>query len=94
MLLGSFGNYPIFTAIAASALVIGAAYSLRLAQRTLFGPLQAPPVSDLDAREVLLMLALAAALVYLGLHPQPFLDMAQQTLDHFPLASLTAGVQP
>ena len=98
-LAGAFRPYPLLTMIATSTLVFGAAYSLRIAHKTIFGPLNVATVADTDNREGTVMLAMAVLLLLLGLHPQPVIDMAQQTLDHIgslsmPYHHLTTGVQP
>jgi NADH:ubiquinone oxidoreductase subunit 4 (subunit M) len=60
-----------------------------IAQKTFFGTLQLPVAVDFDRRETAMMLSMALLLIVMGLHPQPLLDLAQQTLDHFSM-----GVQP
>ena len=85
ILVGSFATYPIFTIIASSGLILAAVYSLAIAQKTFFGPLKLDSALDLDRREVLMMLSMAMLLIGMGLHPQPLIDLAQLTLDQFPL---------
>jgi NADH-quinone oxidoreductase subunit M len=89
VLVGSFRTYPWLTALAASGLILAAAYSLMIAQKTFFGTLQLPVAVDFDRRETAMMLSMALLLIIMGLHPQPLLDLAQQTLDHFSM-----GVRP
>jgi NADH-quinone oxidoreductase subunit M len=89
VLVGSFRTYPWLTALAASGLILAAVYSLRIAQKTFFGTLKLPAAVDFDRRETAMMLSMALLLIVMGLHPQPLLDLAQQTLDHFSM-----GVQP
>ena len=85
ILVGSFATYPIFTIIASSGLILAAVYSLAIAQKTFFGPLKLDSAVDLDRREVLMMLSMAILLIGMGLHPQPLIDLAQQTLNQFPI---------
>jgi NADH-quinone oxidoreductase subunit M len=94
VLLGSFKSYPVTTAISATALVFGAVYSLKIAQETFFGPLKLAKTHDLDFREVLLMLILAASLIYMGLHPQTLIDISQQSINHLTILDATKGAQP
>jgi NADH-quinone oxidoreductase subunit M len=89
VLVGSFRTYPWLTALAASGLILAAVYSLMIAQKTFFGTLKLPAAVDFDRRETAMMLSMALLLIVMGLHPQPLLDLAQQTLDHFSM-----GVQP
>jgi len=87
VLLGSFPSYPIFTIIAALGLILAAVYSLAIAQRTFFGPLKLGEALDLDTREILMMTSMAVILLWMGLHPQPLIDLAQHTLNQFPLGA-------
>jgi len=82
VLLGAFksawpvyqlGNgLPLALSVAAvSGVVLGALYMLRFALATLYGPAKAPhqPLADLNAREKTILLALVAAVFWLGLFP-------------------------
>ncbi len=85
ILLGTFKVSLPITLFATSGLVLGAAYSLIMVQRTLHGaPQDATPIRDLGWRELGMMLTLMAILVWLGLYPQPILDTS---------AAVMAGVQ-
>jgi NADH-quinone oxidoreductase subunit M len=82
VLLGSFRGawpaleagdaYPLYmSATAVTGVVLGALYMLRFAQRFLFGDARVPhgPVSDLVAREKLILVAIVAAVLALGVCP-------------------------
>jgi len=63
---------------AASALVWGAAYTLWMVKRVYFGPVANDDVqqlSDINAREFLMLGLLAIAVLYMGLYPKPFTDV-------------------
>ena len=80
VLLGSFEHYPWYTVIAASGLILAAIYSLLIIYKTFFGPYGSqltPVVADTSLRESLTLLSMCVILVYMGLHPQPILDMVQ-----------------
>ena len=65
-------------ALAATALVFGAAYTLWMVKRVYFGPVANHHVAellDLNAREVLIMAVLAVAVLWMGLYPKPFTDV-------------------
>ena len=65
-------------AIAATALVSGAAYSLWMYKRVYFGAVtnhHVRELSDLNAREFGLMAVLAAATLAMGVYPKPFTDV-------------------
>jgi NADH-quinone oxidoreductase subunit M len=64
--------------IAATTLVLGAAYSLWMYKRVIFGELgnaQVAELSDIGAREFLILLLLAAAVLWMGVYPKPFTDL-------------------
>jgi len=63
--------------LAATALISGAAYTLWMVKRVYFGRVTHEHVrtlSDLSARETLVMTLLAAATLYLGVYPKPITD--------------------
>ena len=92
VLVGSFQTYPWLTALAASGLILAAVYSLMIAQRTFFGSLKLGTAADFDSRETAMMLSMAFLLILMGLHPQPLLDIAEQTLVH--TSSMLMETQP
>ena len=63
---------------AASALVFGAAYTLWMYKRVYLGPVANDDVkalSDINAREFLMLALLAVAVLYMGIFPKPFTDV-------------------
>jgi NADH-quinone oxidoreductase subunit M len=65
-------------AIAATALISGAAYSLWMYKRVYFGEMvndKVRKLEDLDAREFAIMAVLAVATLFMGLYPKPFTDV-------------------
>jgi len=81
--------------LAATVLIIGAAYTLWMVRRVVFGPITHPSVvalSDLGTRERLLLSVLAAVMLGFGLWPQALLGMADasvtQLLAHVALPKL------
>jgi NADH-quinone oxidoreductase subunit M len=76
---------PWYALLAGTALVLGALYILRMLQKFVFGPLREPAheghghghhheVRDLNGREILSMLPLAAGCIVIGLWPKPLLS--------------------
>jgi NADH-quinone oxidoreductase subunit M len=64
-------------AIAATTLVLGAAYSLWMYKRVIFGAVGSPAVAklrDIDGREFLALGLLAAAVLFMGIYPAPIID--------------------
>jgi NADH-quinone oxidoreductase subunit M len=66
--------------LAATALIFGAAYSLWMAKRVIFGAVtnaHVEELTDLNNREFLMLGILALATLYMGLYPAPFTDVMQ-----------------
>ena len=82
VLLGLFSVQPWLAAAASLGLVTAAVYSLWMMQQAFQGaPDTRRNMADFDGREMLAMAAMMFALLWLGLHPQPVLDLAQPVLD-------------
>jgi NADH-quinone oxidoreductase subunit M len=65
-------------ALAATTLVFGAAYTLWMVKRVYFGDVANADVkalADLDAREFVVLSALAIAVLWMGVYPKPFTDV-------------------
>ena len=80
---------------AASALIFGAAYTLWMFKRVYLGPVANKHVKellDISSREFLVMVLLAAAVLYMGVYPKPFTDVMQtsvtELLKHVALSKL------
>jgi NADH-quinone oxidoreductase subunit M len=70
-------------ALAASTLVLGAAYTLWMVKRVYFGAAERAAVKalcDIHPREFALLLVLAAAVMVLGLYPKPITDAMQASV--------------
>ena len=84
VILGSFQANPWFAFLAATTLVLGAAYTLWLVKRVLYGEVANDGVAaldDLNRREFLMLGILAFFVVLLGVWPAPLLDVMGPTLD-------------
>jgi NADH-quinone oxidoreductase subunit M len=69
--------------LAATALILGAAYSLWLVKRVVFGEVgnaQVATLSDLTPREFMLLGVLALATLWMGVYPAPFTDLTQTSV--------------
>jgi NADH-quinone oxidoreductase subunit M len=65
-------------ALASTALIFGAAYTLWMVKRVYFGPVANDDVralTDINAREYLMLAVLAVAVLAMGLYPKPFTDV-------------------
>ena len=74
VILAAFQHNPLVGALAAFTLIIGAAYTLWLVKRVIFGDVaneHVAELTDMNGRETLVLATLAAAVLLLGLWPQP-----------------------
>jgi NADH-quinone oxidoreductase subunit M len=64
--------------MAASTLILGAAYSLWMYKRVIFGSIANEHVrelADVNTREFVMLALLAAAVLWMGVYPKPFTDL-------------------
>ncbi len=77
ILLGSFSARPLWTAAATTGVILGAIYMLWMYRRVSFGPLvnaANEKLSDLNFREVGLLVPILFLVVLMGIYPTPFLQ--------------------
>lgn len=78
ILIGTFQTHPVWAATAFAGVVFAAAYMLRLVQGVLWGTPKGEVFwPDLDMREAVVLVTLAALVLWLGLYPAPFLEPLQ-----------------
>ena len=93
VILASFKASFWFALLAASILVVGAAYNLWLVKRVIFGEVVNPQVAkmqDLNPREFLVLGVLALAVLLLGVWPAPMLNMMEASVQHLLQQILTS----
>lgn len=81
VLIGTYAEQPVLAVIATSGVIFAAAYGMRAVQRILFESLDVAnngTLADLSGREKVVMSAFAAAILYLGILPQPVLQRAER----------------
>ena len=73
------------SATAVAGVALGALYMLWFAERLLFGAPKSPnaPLADLNRREKLVLTAIAAAIFWIGLYPQPLLEKTEPAARHY-----------
>ena len=84
ILLGAFRVTPGWTAAAASGIILGAIYMLWMFRRVFFGPLTHPEnqkLTDLNQRELLILVPVVALIIIMGIYPQPFLSRMKPAVD-------------
>ena len=85
ILQGIFVVSKVWAAFAATGIVLGAAYMLRLYQQTMLGDVTNPKnekLTDLNFREFCTFAPLLFLAVWIGLYPKPFLDRLETSVDH------------
>ncbi|MEE8526223.1 MAG: NADH-quinone oxidoreductase subunit M [Thermoanaerobaculia bacterium] len=83
VLAGSFRVSVAITVAATLGLVGATVYSLWIVQRVFQGPLpEGQSLPDLLPRELIILGSMVLVLVWLGLYPQPVLDMAESALSN------------
>jgi NADH-quinone oxidoreductase subunit M len=81
VLLGTYAEEPVLAVVATSGVIFAAAYGLRALQLLLFESFDHArhgSLRDLTAREKFVMTVFAAAILYLGIAPQPVLQRAER----------------
>lgn len=84
-LIGAFGANSWVALFATSGVILSAAYALYLYRRVIFGVLDKPSlagISDLSAREMVLLVPLVLLVLYYGVHPGPVLDASAAAVTH------------
>ena len=85
VILASFKANFWFAFLAATTLILGAAYSLWLVKRVVFGPMANDNVAkleDLNRREFFILTVLAIAVLILGLYPAPLFEVMHASIDN------------
>jgi NADH-quinone oxidoreductase subunit M len=85
VILASFKANFWIAFLAATTLIVGAAYTLWLVKRVIFGEVANENVAklkDINKREFLVLSLLAIAVLGLGLWPAPLLDVMHASVDH------------
>ena len=76
ILVGAFLHSPKAAIVAATGVVLSAAYMLWMYRRVAFGPVDHPEnrsLIDLSLREKLIMLVMVVPIFWIGIYPDPFL---------------------
>jgi NADH-quinone oxidoreductase subunit M len=85
VIVASFKANFWYAFVAALTLILGAAYTLWLVKRVIWGEVGNDGVSslkDLNAREFVVLATLAVAVLALGVRPAPLLDVMRPTVSH------------
>lgn len=85
VILGAFQVNFWYAALAATTLIFGAAYTLWMYKRVIFGEVVHATVeklTDVSPRETLVLVLLAVPVLVMGLWPYPFLDVMHVSVQH------------
>lgn len=85
VILGTFSVSGFYATIAALTLIVGAAYTLWMVKRVVFGAIKNTEVealSDLNRREFWMLSTMAAAVLLVGVWPAPLLEVMQSSVQH------------
>ncbi len=85
VILGTFSVSGFYATVAALTLVVGAAYTLWMVKRVVFGAISNPDVgslSDLNRREFWMLGSMAVAVLLLGVWPAPLLEVMESSVTH------------
>ncbi|MDR7193763.1 NADH-quinone oxidoreductase subunit M [Luteimonas terrae] len=91
VILAAFQSHPLIAFFAAMTLIIGAAYTLWLVKRVLYGEVSNAHVAalkDINAREALVLGVFAAGTLLIGVYPKPLTDLMEPSIAQ--LANLIA----
>jgi NADH-quinone oxidoreductase subunit M len=85
VILAAFQDNPLIALAAAFTLIIGAAYTLWLIKRVIFGDVgndKVAKMQDLDVREWIVLGAFAIAVLAIGIYPKPLTDLMEPAVLH------------
>jgi NADH-quinone oxidoreductase subunit M len=87
---GTFAILPVVTILSAFGVVLTAGYLLWMLKRAFYGPLNLKwsALTDASAREVIPLVVLAVAILFIGIDPQPFVSLLGPSLHQ-----ILSGVQ-
>lgn len=92
VIMAAFHSHPLIAFLAATTLIIGAAYTLWLVRRVLYGEVANAHVAalkDINAREALVLGVFAAGTLLIGVYPKPLTDLMEPSIAQ--LANLIAA---
>jgi len=95
VILGAFQSSFWIAFLAATTLIFGAAYTLWMVKRVIFGKVANDHVAELkdaNGREMLFLGVLAAAVLLMGVWPAPFLDVMHASVDELLRQAMTTKI--
>lgn len=83
VILAAFQQSPVTAFFAAMTLILGAAYTLWMVKRVIFGEVanhHVAELKDINGRETLMLLLFAAGVLALGVYPKPLTDLMDSSV--------------
>jgi NADH-quinone oxidoreductase subunit M len=92
-LLGAFQTFRTLTIVAAVTIVLTAAYMLWVIQRVYLGslPEKWKNLTDINGRELAMLVPLAAIVIFLGIYPAPLINLMTSSLNELSSVLQAAG---
>jgi NADH-quinone oxidoreductase subunit M len=97
VILAAFKANVWYAFLAATTLILGAAYTLWLVKRVIYGEVandHVAQLTDLNGREFLVLGILAAAVIVVGVWPAPLLDVMRASTEHLAQQLLLSKIAP
>ena len=95
VILGALQANFWYAFLAAMTLIVGAAYTLWMVKRVFWGPVINPEVSklnDINAREFGILAVLAVAVLWMGIYPQPVIEVMHVSIANLLEQALTTKI--
>jgi len=99
ILLGAFGSEtlgsPWFAGLATLGVILAAVYMLHMFEKVFLGPVtheENSKLADLNVREILTLAPLLVVIFWIGLYPQPFLNLINPTAERMVALMQTAAL--
>src|SRR3990172_739581 len=86
ILLGVFQSNVVYGVLAASGVILGAAYMLWMFQRVMFGKITKPEnekLKDLNAREIITLIPMVILIFLMGIYPKLFFSKMDVSVEKF-----------
>jgi len=86
ILLGAFQSNVVYGVLAATGVILGAAYMLWMFQRVMFGKITRPEnekLQDLSAREITILIPMVIMIFLMGIYPKLFFSKMDASVEKF-----------
>jgi len=86
ILLGAFQRNVVYGVLAATGVILGAAYMLWMFQRVMFGKITRPEnekLKDLNAREITILVPMVVVIFLMGIYPKLFFSKMDASVEKF-----------